>query len=127
MATVAAGAGPAGERQLFVRKATDLVHGWSVRDAFSYATFEINTVAMGIRSYARIQKVCFYGGVFGLAVVAILFLVNSKTGFISHFNRESKDLFGVDNAYATTLKKGTDGYTPASLGGFTVGATLLLI
>jgi basic amino acid/polyamine antiporter, APA family len=84
-------------------------------------------IAMGIRSYARIQKVCFYGGVFGLAVVAILFLVNSKTGFISHFNRESKDLFGVDNAYATTLKKGTDGYTPASLGGFTVGATLLLI
>src|SRR5919202_489649 len=43
-------------------------------------------IALGIRTYARIQKFCFYGGVAGLAIMAILLLVNSKTGFISHLN-----------------------------------------
>jgi APA family basic amino acid/polyamine antiporter len=84
-------------------------------------------IALGIRTYARIQKICFYGGVIGLAVVALLLLVNSKTSFISHFNDQSKDLYGVDNAYAKTLKAGTDGYVPPGLGSFAVGATFLLI
>ena len=44
MATVAAGGA---ERQLFVRKATGLVRGWSVRDAFIYAAFSINLVTLG--------------------------------------------------------------------------------
>lgn len=37
--------------------------------------------ALGIRTYARIQKVCFYGGVLGLAIMAILLLVNSKLSY----------------------------------------------
>ena len=230
MATVAAGGGEGVERALFVRKATGLVRGWSVRDAFIYAAFSINLVtlgftafsygpfvadgsllwavllagaylvlqgvtyasliaampraggdyvwisrvlggsvgfvlaitgwwfilwlwvpiyanilnievlgplcaivvwdsavtfwsgkdgifvssvitallasgfiALGIRTYARIQKLCFYGGVFALAVVIVLLLVNSKASFISSFNDQSRDLYGVDNAYAATL------------------------
>src|SRR3954453_8513028 len=63
-------------------------------------------IAMGIRSYARLQKICFYGGLVGLAVMMILLLVNSKTSFISHFNTQSKDLYGVDNAYGKTLAAG---------------------
>src|ERR687890_1306007 len=43
-------------------------------------------IALGIRTYARIQKICFYGGVVGLVIMAVLLLVNSKSGFISHFN-----------------------------------------
>ena len=35
------------ERAVFVRKATGLVRGWSVRDAFIYATFAINLVTLG--------------------------------------------------------------------------------
>src|ERR671923_1186623 len=46
-------------------------------------------IGLGIRTYARIQKICFYGGVVGLAIVALLLLVNSKTSFISHFNTEA--------------------------------------
>ena len=84
-------------------------------------------IALGIRTYARIQKVCFYGGVIGLAIVAILLLVNSKTGFISHFNHQSRDLFGVDNAYGKTLAAGGKGYTAPAVGSFAVGATFLLI
>jgi basic amino acid/polyamine antiporter, APA family len=84
-------------------------------------------IALGIRTYARIQKFCFYGGLFGLAVVAILLLVNSKSGFISHFNDQSADLYGVSGAYEKTLAAGTDGFDPKSLGSFAVGATFLLI
>jgi basic amino acid/polyamine antiporter, APA family len=84
-------------------------------------------IALGIRTYARLQKICFYGGVVGLAVVVVLLLVNSKTSFISHFNSQSQDLYGVSNAYQKTLTAGTKGYTPAGLGSFAFGATMLLI
>ena len=47
MATVASEA-PYEERPLFVRKATGLVRGWSVHDAFIYATFSINLITLGL-------------------------------------------------------------------------------
>jgi APA family basic amino acid/polyamine antiporter len=39
---------PYQERTLFARKATGLVKGWSVRDAFIYATFSINLITLGL-------------------------------------------------------------------------------
>ena len=39
---------PSGERTLFARKATGLVRGWSVRDAFIYSTFSINLITLGL-------------------------------------------------------------------------------
>jgi APA family basic amino acid/polyamine antiporter len=47
MATTA-GEMPYQERSLFVRKATGLVRGWSVQDAFIYATFSINLITLGL-------------------------------------------------------------------------------
>jgi amino acid transporter len=85
-------------------------------------------IALGIRTYARIQKVCFYGGMFGLAVMAILLLVNSKTSFISHFNTQAHHLYGTSgNAYAQTYAAGTKGYTPPKIGSIDVGGIVLLI
>src|ERR671937_1045234 len=84
-------------------------------------------IALGIRTYARIQKICFYGGVIGLAIVALLLLFNSKSSFISHFNDQSKDLYGVTNSYAKTLAAGLKDYSPPGLGSFAVGSTFLLI
>src|ERR687885_997872 len=84
-------------------------------------------IALGMRTYAKVQKFCFYGGLVGLGVMMLLLLVNSKTSFISHFNDQSKDLYGVDNAYQATLKAGTDGYTPPGVSSFAVGATFLLV
>src|SRR5919206_586098 len=84
-------------------------------------------ISLGIRTYARIQKICFYGGLVGLAVMVVLLLVNSKTSFISHFNDQSKDLYGVDNAYQKTLDAGLKDFNPASVGGFAVGATFVLV
>jgi APA family basic amino acid/polyamine antiporter len=51
MATIA-GDAPYEERSLFVRKATGLVRGWSVHDAFIYATFSINLITLGLYIFA---------------------------------------------------------------------------
>jgi basic amino acid/polyamine antiporter, APA family len=84
-------------------------------------------IGMGMRRYARFQKICFYGGVVGLAVVMLLLLVNSKASFIENFNEQSLKFYGVENAYEATLAAGTDGYAPSGIGSFALGATLLLI
>src|SRR5881227_1787724 len=46
MATIAGD--PYEERSVFVRKATGLVRGWSVQDAFIYAFFSINLITLGL-------------------------------------------------------------------------------
>src|SRR5438552_15172487 len=51
MATMA-GAAQAGEQALFVRKATGLVKGWSVRDAGIYSAISINFVTLGLYAFS---------------------------------------------------------------------------
>jgi amino acid transporter len=85
-------------------------------------------IALGIRTYARIQKLCFYGGVVGLAVMALLLLVNSRSGFIHHFNSQSASLYGTKgDAYHATIAAGTKGYTPTGVGSFNASGVILLI
>ncbi len=83
-------------------------------------------VAAGIRVYARFQKICFYGGVLGLLVMAVLLIAHSKTGFISAFNTESHKLYHTTgNAYAATAKAGAGSY--ASFASFHFNDIVLLI
>jgi amino acid transporter len=64
-------------------------------------------ISLGMRAYARIQKVCFYGGLIGLAFLAILLLINSKADFIAAFNSEAQSVLGAPaNAYEGTLAAG---------------------
>jgi basic amino acid/polyamine antiporter, APA family len=83
-------------------------------------------ISLGMRAYARIQKICFYGGLVGLAVMLVLLLVNSRTDFISAFNSQASELYGASgNAYQQTLQAGSiDAAGPAA---FALGPTLLLI
>src|SRR4051795_12389688 len=74
MATVAAGAGQ-GEQSLFVRKATGLVRGWSVRDAFIYAAFSINIVTLGFVAFSYapfVPKGSLLWGVLGAGAYLVL-------------------------------------------------------
>jgi APA family basic amino acid/polyamine antiporter len=65
-------------------------------------------IALGMRTYARIQKVCFYGGVLGLGIMLVLLLVNSNADFVSAFNSEAKELYGAGgNAYQQTIEAGS--------------------
>jgi amino acid transporter len=83
-------------------------------------------VALGIRAYAKFQKLCFYGGVVGLLIAAILLLVHSKTGFQNTFNARAHSLYGASgDAYTTTLKAG--GVDVPGIASFAVGSTILLI
>jgi APA family basic amino acid/polyamine antiporter len=84
-------------------------------------------IALGIRVYARIQKVCFYGGLVGLGFMVILLLVNSKADFISALNTQSSEVLGTSgDVYAGTLAQGAG--TPSSVGNFdTFKGTFLLI
>jgi basic amino acid/polyamine antiporter, APA family len=84
-------------------------------------------IALGIRVYARIQKVCFYGGLVGLGFMMILLLVNSKADFISALNTQSSEVLGTSgDVYAGTLAQGAG--TASSVGDFeTFKGTFLLI
>src|ERR671914_123405 len=75
-------------------------------------------IALGIRTYARIQKFCFFGGLIGLAFMFVLLLVNSKTDFILALNAESQDVLGTGpNLHQATINA-ADAGTPGSVGDF---------
>jgi basic amino acid/polyamine antiporter, APA family len=95
----------------------------SVITALLASTF----IALGIRVYARIQKVCFYGGLVGLGFMMILLLVNSKADFISALNTQSSEVLGTSgDVYAGTLAQGAG--TPSGVGDLdTFKGTFLLI
>src|SRR5919109_742724 len=64
-------------------------------------------ISLGMRTYARIQKFCFYGGLIRLAFMFILLLVNSKTDFISALNSQSQEVLGTGpDAYQRTIEVG---------------------
>jgi APA family basic amino acid/polyamine antiporter len=86
-------------------------------------------VSIGMAGYARFQKWCFYGGLFGFAVIVILLLVNSHTAFINSFNLEAHNLFGVSNAFAKTNATAAKipGYAPTHLSFGPLGPTFLLV
>jgi APA family basic amino acid/polyamine antiporter len=64
-------------------------------------------VSLGMEGYAKIQKVCFYLGLAGLAVIFLVMLFGSRSGFESAFNQEATNLFGTSgNAYQQTIELG---------------------
>ncbi len=83
-------------------------------------------ISLGMRTYARIQKICFYGGLVGLAIMLIVLLVSSHSNFVSAYNQETQELFGAGgNAYQKTIEAGSiENAGPTTLA---LGPTLLLI
>jgi APA family basic amino acid/polyamine antiporter len=85
-------------------------------------------VSIGMAGYAKVQRWCFIGGMIGFLVIVLLLLVNSHASFISSFNQEAHNLFGVNNAYAATNAAAAKaGYTTNSLGFGPLGPTMLLV
>jgi basic amino acid/polyamine antiporter, APA family len=83
-------------------------------------------ISLGMRSYARVQKFCFYGGLVGLAIMLIILLVSSRSDFVSAFNSEASSMLGAGgNAYQQTIQAGQQaGGLPTDSAAF---PTLLLI
>src|SRR5499427_7985935 len=85
-------------------------------------------VSIGMAGYARIQRWCIVGGLIGFLVVVALLLFNSHATFVSSFNQEAHNLFGVNNAYAATNAAAAKaGYTTHALGFGPLGPTMLLV
>jgi amino acid transporter len=85
-------------------------------------------VSVGMSGYARIQKWCFIGGMIGFLVVVGLLLFNSHASFVSSFNTEARQLFGVHNAYhATNAAAAKAGYGTTPFGFGPLGPTMLLV
>jgi basic amino acid/polyamine antiporter, APA family len=87
-------------------------------------------VSLGMETYAKIQKVCFWIGMVGVAVMFLILLFGSQAGFQSAFNEEAARLFGASgDAYSQTIRDARDfAYQPS---GFSLtpilGPSLLLI
>jgi APA family basic amino acid/polyamine antiporter len=84
-------------------------------------------VSLGMETYARIQRACFYVGIAALAVVMLIMLFGSQSGFRSAFNTEAADLFGVQNAYERTLELAGSEVVPDLGFAPVLGGSLLLI
>jgi basic amino acid/polyamine antiporter, APA family len=88
-------------------------------------------VSLGMSGYAKVQKWCFYGGLLGVAVIAVIMLVSSRSSFASSYNAEVLKLFGIKNGYSGTLADAASakiGYTPPSFGfGGPIGQSMLLV
>ena len=88
-------------------------------------------IAVGMKWYARVQKICFWGGMIGLAAVFLLLLFGSNQAFVSNLNAIAPQMFGADasqDLYQATLAAGEEAGTVASpLSNLAFGASLALI
>jgi basic amino acid/polyamine antiporter, APA family len=86
-------------------------------------------VTLGMETYARIQKVCFWMGLAGLVVVILLLAFASQSDFQNAFNREAASLFGATgNAYQATIQAASKGgFGSSDFGTFSFGPILLVL
>ena len=66
-------------------------------------------IALGMKTYARIQKFSFYGGMLGLLIVIVLFLTGSNADFKAGLDANATALFGAQpGVYDATAQLGKD-------------------
>ena len=66
-------------------------------------------IALGMKTYARIQKVSFYGGMIGLFLVILLLLTGSQEAFRAGYDLNAVEMFGAQpGTYDATVAQGTE-------------------
>ena len=66
-------------------------------------------VALGMKTYARIQKFSFYGGILGLLIVIVLLLTGSNAAFKAGLESNAASMFGTEaGLYDATVALGTE-------------------
>jgi amino acid transporter len=66
-------------------------------------------ITAGMQWYARVQRICFWGGMLGLLVVMALLLFGTPQAFQAGLERESAALFGAEpGVYSATAQAGAD-------------------
>jgi amino acid transporter len=85
-------------------------------------------VALGMKTYARIQKFSFYGGMLGLLIVLVLLLTSSNAAFREALEANATSMFGAQpGVYEATAALGANAGAITPFAGGSFLAILLLI
>lgn len=85
-------------------------------------------IALGMKTYARIQKFSFYGGVLGLFLVIVLLLTGSNAAFKAGLESNATALFGAPaGVYDTTAALGSEAGAITPLSGGALLAVFLVL
>lgn len=85
-------------------------------------------IMLGMKRYARIQKICFYGGMVGLVIVIGLLLAGSPEGFKAGLETNATVLYGAQpGVYDATVQLGTDAGAALPLRGGSLKLILLTL
>lgn len=87
-------------------------------------------IALGMRSYARVQKFCFWTGMVGLAIVFLFLLFGNHETFRAGLEAQAPQMFGASVAegqsvYEATMTAGEEAGAILPLAGGTLAAIFL--
>ncbi len=85
-------------------------------------------IALGMKTYARIQKFSFYGGMLGLIIVIGLLLTGSQEAFKAGLESNATSMFGAaPGVYDATVTLGTNAGAITPFSGGSMAAVFLVI
>lgn len=84
-------------------------------------------IMLGMKTYARIQKFSFYGGMLGLLIVIALFLTGSPEAFKAGLESNASSMFGASGIYEATVQLGTDAGAITPFAGGSLAVVFLVI
>ncbi|MBK9927291.1 MAG: APC family permease [Anaerolineales bacterium] len=85
-------------------------------------------ITLGMKTYAKIQKYSFYGGVLGLLIVIVLLLTGSNEAFKAGLEANATAMFGAQpGAYDATVQLGTDAGAATPFSGGKFAAVFLVL
>jgi len=85
-------------------------------------------IALGMKTYAKIQKWSFYGGVLGLLIVVVLLLTGSNAAFKSGLDSNAASMFGAQpGVYDATAALGTEAGAATPFSGGALLAVFLVM
>ncbi|HLF74343.1 MAG TPA: APC family permease [Anaerolineales bacterium] len=87
-------------------------------------------IGFGMKWYARVQKICFFLGMTGLAIVFVMLLFGSREAFINGLNANLPAVYGLPpgDYYNDTIAAGqAAGASFGSLGAIALGASMAMI
>lgn len=84
-------------------------------------------IMLGMKTYARIQKFSFYGGMLGLLIVIALFLTGSPEAFKAGLESNASSMFGASGVYDATVQLGTDAGAITPFAGGSLAVVFLVI
>lgn len=85
-------------------------------------------IILGMKRYARIQKICFFGGILGLSIVIVMLLRGSPESFRVGLETNAAAIFGTQpGIYESTAAAGREAGAALPLTGGTLNLVLLTL